>query len=1491
MIRLEDRGVKEDDLAHKGTGDEANNRPDHDFELQQSLEIFDFSAPLPTKREGVLRVFYNNCNGMEINNTIGVFLQQKKDKQKYNYLRDVEAPTKVDSIIRQMKVWEVDVVKLSEMCIAWDQKIPRRVVQQITKNYDRTGCWTVATSKIDLGSFLKPGGAGILALGQAPGKIIDRGVDPHMMGRWAYTLIAGKSQGHTLLLITGYRTGQRTGDPGMKTAWKQQQVMLSKEGRKETPYEAFFMDLGLWLRQYRNPRMEILLSLDANERLEERSEVAKFERKFDLHNINHKFNIPATHPHIANMARNTTIDFCLCSNKVLQNVVYAAAVPYELETLGDHRGIMIDINLASLLGSDTCEVDIKTRKLVMSSPLAVEKYLATVEDKFSHQNIFKRSLKLLKRVKAGHTDYAEMMRQYNKLDAEVFGICTKAEKRCKAAWAGKYEWSPKLVEAITQLRYWRNRLRQNGETAIIKKLGQQLNIPYTELSHFVIQQMINTSQQRLRDVQKEARVHRQNHLETIAQKYADQNNLSKNQAILELLSHEETRNTFQTIKQSVKPYNYSQLKALWVSMDENGNYTKDPATKIVSTEKELIHNQLLDRNTDHLGQAEGTPFAKGWLRQNLRWDGTGKLADDILTGQILNKKKFESAMQLYLECLRMNDMTRLNVVTPELSLDEYRMFWKKKRETTVTSPYGLHVGHYKAALHKLNILNVHRILLLIPFKLGLVPGRWQTTVQTMIEKEPGTPWIHRLRIIELFDAQANAGFQIFVGRKMMQYAVQNGLLQAESFGSTPGKMATSALVQKLVTVDQLRIERRAGGIFDCDASGCYDRILPPVASIHLQALGLHRSIGTFLARLMYQAKRYVRTGHGVSENYIRTTKTNVLYGIGQGNGGGPAMWISHLTVMFAALSSVCIGFALKCVEHIKYATSVGTGYVDDVTLGLSLPREVPQNEHTVHKYLRHMSQLWEKLLFITGGRLELSKCFWVPISWRWSKGIPKPVYTKRKLHTMRLRESETGDRITIPRKKINDAEKRLGVWSSCDGKWTKEVHLWTQFSRDFCAKIKWSGLSRTAGYLAYHSVWIAKFRYSASVIGYSKNQLRTIQSGIIGACLSVAGYSSKLPRPVVFGPKQYGGMDWENVIVLSLFEKLKLLVGSIRLQDKLGKMLVIQLTWLQLFAGISVPLLEYSRDIPYLPLGWLQNIHSMLVDTGIKIEISFGWRPTPQRQEDRVIMDIVHSQIPTWAWAGINRCRLFLQATTVADIVTQDGTFIPDRIRTVRGNMRQSNLLFPIQLRPSNEDIDQWQYLIDSISDQGTLFAPLGKWIRSPDQKFTYMINESKKLIYKRKNKGWIVFGRKQNNSRRYIKLRVQVDTAPRGCTPVAVIEATQYIILVKDYNENDPIRLEPTGMYIERQQCLVQNIMGRSVPNEQMMQELQSKWHTPECEIVCATDGGLKGNIGTSSYAMFFPRISQPIVYGNAGEYQPTETSSSTRQELLGQPLQRKNP
>ena len=623
------------------------------------------------------------------------------------------------------------------------------------------------------------------------------------MGRWSYIVLGGTANGASLLIVTGYRRGPRSSVPGEKTAWSQQTTMLLKENRNIRPPEAFLTDLKEWIRKYRTPKMEILLSLDANENWTEQSAIKLFATDLGLCNINAECMLEATHPNITHVSRSTTIDFCLGSPAVLENIEYAASTPFDLETLGDHRGLMLDINVSKLLGATQIGEAQTARKLVLSNPKAVEKYLLTVDESFNKQNIYQRSRKLLKRVNQGQTDFASIMNQYEALDKEVLGICKKAEHGCRPTWSGNYDWSPKLVHAIKQIRYWRHRLRQNSETALIRNLGEELNIQYTDLTYVDIQQRVNASKKELRDVQQNSRRHRQDHLEELAQKYAAQNNMTQYQAVTELLSHEDVRSTFHTLRTHLKPLHRSQLKTLWVATDKAGNYIKDHEHKQIYSDAKQIHAQLLQRNEEHLTQASVTPFAKGNLKKKLKWDSTGVLTDDILSGDLLNQRRFGAAMQLYLESLRVQDLSRLNVVRPDILLEDYRQFWQKKRETTVTSPYGLHTGHYKAAVHKLAILNVHRILLLIPFKTGMVPTRWRRTVQTMLEKEPGAPWIHRLRIIELFDAQANAGFQIFIGRHLMGHANKHNLVQDESFGSTPGKMATSAVVQKVLAIDQL----------------------------------------------------------------------------------------------------------------------------------------------------------------------------------------------------------------------------------------------------------------------------------------------------------------------------------------------------------------------------------------------------------------------------------------------------------------------------------------------------------------------------------------------------------------------------------------------------------------------------------------------------------------------------------------------------------------
>ena len=63
-------------------------------------------------------------------------------------------------------------------------------------------------------------------------------------------------------------------------------------------------------------------------------------------------------------------------------------------------------------------------------------------------------------------------------------------------------------------------------------------------------------------------------------------------------------------------------------------------------------------------------------------------------------------------------------------------------------------------------------------------------------------------------------------------------------------------------MDLVRLYRQVGVIFDCDTTGCYDHILPPLQSIHIRCLELPKSMVTLLEKMMYQCKIHVNQKKG-----------------------------------------------------------------------------------------------------------------------------------------------------------------------------------------------------------------------------------------------------------------------------------------------------------------------------------------------------------------------------------------------------------------------------------------------------------------------------------------------------------------------------------------------------------------------------------------------------------------------------------------------------
>ena len=135
---------------------------------------------------------------------------------------------------------------------------------------------------------------------------------------------------------------------------------------------------------------------------------------------------------------------------------------------------------------------------------------------------------------------------------------------------------------------------------------------------------------------------------------------------------------FKLLSLSLKQQQRSQLSSLWVWIDDMGNYTKNADTRKIFSKREEVHKVLLDRNSTHLQQAATTPFARGRLKKGLKWDSTGPVADAMISGDILNETRFKETMQLYLECIKVKDFTKLNTVRPTITLEEYQSFWRKK---------------------------------------------------------------------------------------------------------------------------------------------------------------------------------------------------------------------------------------------------------------------------------------------------------------------------------------------------------------------------------------------------------------------------------------------------------------------------------------------------------------------------------------------------------------------------------------------------------------------------------------------------------------------------------------------------------------------------------------------------------------------------------------------------------------------------------------------
>jgi len=91
-------------------------------------------------------------------------------------------------------------------------------------------------------------------------------------------------------------------------------------------------------------------------------------------------------------------------------------------------------------------------------------------------------------------------------------------------------------------------------------------------------------------------------------------------------------------------------------------------------------------------------------------------------------------------------------------------------------------------------------MMTIPFQKGFAPERWTQVTDVMLEKTPGVPRIHRLRVIQIIEANLNQCLLILFTRPMTYTAEKYNLLHPSQW-ATRNQNCTSAVLSKVINLE------------------------------------------------------------------------------------------------------------------------------------------------------------------------------------------------------------------------------------------------------------------------------------------------------------------------------------------------------------------------------------------------------------------------------------------------------------------------------------------------------------------------------------------------------------------------------------------------------------------------------------------------------------------------------------------------------------------
>ena len=238
----------------------------------------------------------------------------------------------------------------------------------------------------------------------------------------------------------------------------------------------------------------------------------------------------------------------------------------------------------------------------------------------------------------------------------------------------------------------------------------------------------------------------------------------------------------------------------------------------------------------------------------------------------------------------------------------------------------------------------------------------------------------------------------------------------------------------------------------------------------------------------------------------------------------------------------------------------------------------------------------------------------------------------------------------------------LGVYISPNGDETTQSRMMLDESTKLARKFGPAPLNQYAAWTALTCIANSKLRYPLPATTLSeKKTCKTIIWPILNVLLPKCHLARRFPQKLLYGPGCCLGLDLPSLFIQQGIFHAVDIVERVHYHDVTGHLIRTAIEHLHLETGQQQFTLSNQFEVinnTLLTKSWVVETWRFMHQYNITIDINLPMF-SKRRHHDAILMHtLINSTIPSTLWKKFNKCRLYLNVISLADICTGDGTHI-----------------------------------------------------------------------------------------------------------------------------------------------------------------------------------------------------------------------------------------